>query len=95
MTDPEIRRNARAIFRRLEPGAGGVLLDLESGEYRHLNEIGALIWESLESHPNRTALLAELRRAITNAPPSIEAEVDAFLDALVERGLIEVVPTDG
>ena len=93
MTDQEIRRNSRAIFRRLEPGGGGVLLDLESSEYRHLNEIGALIWESLESHPTRAALLAELRRAITNAPASIETEVDAFLNALLERGLIEVVPT--
>jgi hypothetical protein len=40
-------------------------------------------------------LLADLRRAITNAPASIETEVDAFLDALLERGLIEVVPTGG
>ena len=95
VTDQEIRRNERAIFRRLEPGAGGVLLDLESGEYRHLNEVGALIWESLGAHRTRPALVAELRRLITNAPPSVEAEVDTFLDALLERGLIEVAPTDG
>jgi hypothetical protein len=90
MTDDTIRRNSRTVFRRLEVGAGGVLLHLDSGEYRHLNETGALIWDVLETSPTRTELLTELRRIVTNAPVGLDTEVQAFLEALKERGLIEV-----
>lgn len=89
MTDDTIRRNSRAVFRRLEAGSGGVLLHLDSGAYRHLNETGALIWDVLETGPTRTELLAELRRIVTNPPVGLDAEVDAFLEALKERDLIE------
>lgn len=89
MADEAIRRNERAVFRRLETGAGGVLLHLDSGAYRHLNETGALIWGLLESGPSRSELLAGIRAVVTDPPPNLESEVDAFLLSLEERGLVD------
>lgn len=91
---PLIRTNPRAVFRRMKEGTGGVVLDLESGEYRHVNETGAMIWELLEGGRTREDLLAELRRVVDDPPANMEAEVDAFLAALRERGLVEL-PSDG
>lgn len=89
MADVTIQRNSRAVFRRLEAGAGAVLLHLDTGEYRQLNETGALIWSLLEDAPNRTALIAAVRDAVTNPPANLDAEVDAFVAALAERGLVD------
>jgi hypothetical protein len=74
----------------LEPGAGGVLLHLDSGAYRHVNETGALIWGLLEDDPTRSELLSRVRAEVKNPPPSLDSEVGAFLAALEERSLIEI-----
>jgi hypothetical protein len=88
-----IRTRDRVIFRKLE--AGGVLLDLDSGEYRQLNSIGALIWSLLESSPTRQELLDRLRVAVPQPPSTMEAEVDAFLGDLESRGLLEITEPGG
>ena len=93
MTELGIRRNTRTVFRRLEAGAGGVLLHLDSGEYRHVNETGALIWNLLEPSPTLGELLAAVQGIVSNPPAGLEAEVTTFLAALQERGLIEQLPT--
>ena len=93
MTEPGIRRNTRTVFRRLEAGAGGVLLHLDSGEYRHVNETGALIWNLLETSPTLAELLTAVHGIVSNPPAHLEGEVTTFLEALRERGLIEHVPT--
>ena len=90
MTDAVIRRNPRTVFRRLEDGAGGVLLHLDSGAYRHVNETGALIWGLLERDPTREELLAEIRAVVNDPPPTLDTEVGTFLAALQERSLIEI-----
>jgi hypothetical protein len=89
MTDARIKRDPRTVFRRLEAGAGGVLLHLDSGAYRHVNETGALIWDLLETSPTQGELLVEVRRVVTDPPAGLDAEVGAFLDSLEERRLIE------
>jgi hypothetical protein len=92
MTEERIRPNGRIVFRRLEAGKGAVLLHLDSGDYRKLNEVGALIWTLLEDSPTREELVARIRAAITQPPPDLESEVEAFLGALRERGLLEIGP---
>jgi hypothetical protein len=92
MAEGRIQRSDRTTFRKMEEGSGGVLLHLDSGEYRQLNETGALIWSLLEPGPSRQELLAALRAQIQDPPANMEAEVDAFLAALRERGLIDFEP---
>ena len=82
-----IRRAEKAIYHEIQP-AGGVLLHVESGAYHRINEMGALIWELLQTLPSRSELLAELRTRVADAPDSLEADVDEFLHALKERELI-------
>lgn len=89
MAEAGIRRSARIVFRRLEAGAGGVLLHLDSGEYRHVNETGALIWNLLEASPTLDELLVAVRGVVSNAPANLDEEVTRFLEALQERGMIE------
>jgi hypothetical protein len=87
-----IEPNDRTVFRAMEQGAGGVLLHLDSGEYRQLNQTGALIWSLLEKHPTRAELLEELRTRIEEPPATLEQEVDVFLKALADRELVTVAP---
>ncbi len=84
-----IRRADHAVYHSIQPG-GGVLLHVESGAYHQINEIGALIWELLQTLPSRAELLAELRTRIVDAPDCLEADVDEFLEALKERELIVI-----
>jgi hypothetical protein len=95
MTEGKIRRSERTTFRKMEEGNGGVLLHLDSGEYRQLNETGALIWSLLEHDPSRPELMAQLRERIEDPPPNLAEEVETFLAALQQRGLIEVDPASG
>lgn len=91
MTD-RIHRNPRVTFRRLEDGAGAVLLNVDTGEYRHLNETAALLWTLLASAPTRDELIARVREVISEPPASFAAEIDAFLDGLEARSLIHRSP---
>jgi hypothetical protein len=87
MSHDRIHINERVVFRSLE-GSGGVLLNLDSGEYRQLNMMGATIWTLLEAAPSRDELVAQLLERIQDPPPHMAAEVDRFLAALEERRLI-------
>jgi hypothetical protein len=94
MSKPRFRRNDRVVFRRLDEGSGAVLLHLETAAYRHLNEVGALIWTLLEGEPTRDELVEAIRLHITDPPDRMSAELDVFLEALRERGLIEMATAD-
>ena len=89
----QIETNPRAVYRRMKEGTGGVLLHLDSGEYRRVNETGAMIWELLEAAPTRVELLTRLRDRIDDPPETLEAEVVAFLQALHQRGLVHLPGT--
>jgi hypothetical protein len=89
MPAARLRRTDRVVFRPMEEGAGGVLLHLDTGEYRQLNQVGATIWSLLEDEPSRDELVAALRGRFENAPPQMEQEIDAFLAALEERQLVQ------
>lgn len=87
-----ICRAKSAIYQEIQP-EGGVLLHVETGAYHRVNELGALIWGLLEQEPSRSELIAQVRSAVTDPPDCLQQDVDQFLHALSERGLI-VVETD-
>lgn len=82
-----LKRSERTVFRQIGGSPGGVLLDLETGEYRRVNQVGSLVWQLLAESPSRQELIDRLRDRLDDLPPSLGSEVDAFLDGLVERRL--------
>jgi hypothetical protein len=86
-----IRRSEKAAYQKIEH-VGGVVLHLDSGAYHQVNEMGALIWDLLETTRSRSELLAELRTRVEGAPDHLEEDVDEFLSALHARDLIVMEP---
>lgn len=88
--DPEtvIRQSPRAVFRKLENEAGGVLLHLDSTAYHGLNEMGTMIWLLIVEGVSFAELLQHLRTSIEDAPPSLADDVAEFLHALDHRELV-------
>jgi len=83
-----IRRNPRAVFRKLADGAGGVLLHLDTAAYHSVDEVGALVWTLLGDAPTFRALLDDLRRQLEGVPPTLDSEIGGFLEDLSERDLV-------
>jgi hypothetical protein len=82
-----IRRNDRAVFRKLTDGSA-VILHLDSTAYHGLSHVGSVIWGLLE-RPRRLAdLTEEVRQAFDDAPATLEDDVAEFLTALEERDLV-------
>ena len=69
-----------------------VILSLADGVYYGLDPVGARVWTLLE----QPRAVAELRDAVVAEwevdAPTAERDLLALLDALAERGLVEVLP---
>ena len=68
-----------------------VLMDAGSGSYFSFEEVGTQVWQALAA-PVQVAAVCELLAAHYEAPiEQIQADVLAFLEDLLARGLIKVV----
>jgi hypothetical protein len=74
------------IFRAL--GTESVILNLDSGVYFGLDEIGTRIWQLLEQQDVR-GVCQSLRADYDVSPERVEADVIAFIDRLSAKGLVE------
>ena len=74
------------IFRALGPES--VILNLDSGVYFGLDEIGTRIWQLLEQQDVRGVCDA-LRADYDVTPERVEADVMALIDRLAAKGLVE------
>jgi hypothetical protein len=83
-----IEKNPRVAYREYADGERAVLLDLETGAYFGINRIGSRIWALLDENVTMDRLLADLATELEDAPENLEADVERFLGALHERGLI-------
>jgi hypothetical protein len=83
-----LERNPDVVARDLADGAGAVLLNLETGAYHGLNPTGLVTWNALERRSTVGEVAAAVRVAIPDAPPSLEADVQAFLQGALQRDLI-------
>jgi|CXWL01.1.fsa_nt_gi hypothetical protein len=75
------------LFRELEGEA--VLLEIESGYYFGLNEIGSKIWNLLAAHGDLETILAALMAEYDVAEDRLRSDVTAFLSTLAERRLVK------
>ena len=87
-----VQRASDVVFRELESDGGGVLLRLDTGAYHGLNEIGCLIWSMVGDGASVDELVAGLKQEVEGAPTELRRDVEAFVSALVDRGLL--VATD-
>jgi hypothetical protein len=86
--ETSISRNPRATFRRLQEGAGSVILHLDSAEYHGVNDVGSLVWTLLEEERSFSSLIDELRSHLESPPPALEDDISDFLGELADRDLI-------
>ena len=85
MSEP-LRVSSDALSRELD---GEVLvLDLKTSFYFGLTGTGARIWQLIESGSSRDAIVSVLSGEYGGDADVIAADVDAFIDDLVARGLI-------
>ena len=82
-----IRISTSAVFRALE--TGGVILNVESGDYYELNATGRFLWEQVQSGSDLDALAVALADQYGIDQASAEADVETFLGDLRKRHLVE------
>jgi len=68
-----------------------VILDAERGRYHTLNEVAGRIWELLVASEPLVEVLRLLGDEYDASAETLEADVSALLNRLVEAGLIERV----
>lgn len=67
-----------------------ILLQMSSGLYYGLNEIGAVIWEMIQTPQSFEAIQAKLLESYEVSAEVCEQEVTKLLGDLHEAGLVEV-----
>jgi hypothetical protein len=66
-----------------------VAVDLERSEYLLVNRTGAALWRLLAEGSSPGELAADLVERYGLAPRRAEADVEVFVAALAQRGLLE------
>jgi len=70
-----------------------VMMSAEKGNYIGLSEVGARIWELIETPQEIDALCNQLQNEYDDVTPeACRAEVESFLNELVKHGAIALDP---
>ena len=69
-----------------------VMMSAEKGNYIGLSEVGARIWELIETPLDVEAVCGQLAEEYDVAPDACRAEVEQFLNELVKHGAIALDP---
>lgn len=85
--DSRIQRKAGIPWKRLE--AEAVILDLQSGDYFELDEVGCRIWEALDGEQTLETHAQSIAREYEADPEQVRSDVMAFVAELFQRGLVE------
>jgi hypothetical protein len=78
------------VFRQLEDGA--VLLDLESGVYFGLDEVGTRVWTLLLERGTPAAVCDALREEFEVDPGVLAGDVLRLVGELQQNGLVRAAP---
>lgn len=65
-----------------------MMMSAEHGKYIGVNEVGARIWELIETPRDAATVYAELLREFEVSPETCKAEVDSFLAEMARHGAI-------
>jgi hypothetical protein len=69
-----------------------VMMSAEKGNYIGLSEVGARVWELIETPQEIDAVCAQLENEFEVTPEVCRAEVESFLNELVKHGAIALDP---
>lgn len=72
-----------------EVGGEIVVLDPGTSMYFAINVTGAAIWSDLTVGADRSALIATILERFEVSPERAAAGIDAFLETLTQKGLLE------
>jgi hypothetical protein len=78
------------IFRELHGEL--VLLNLASGVYFGLNEVGARMWQLLGEHRSLRRVFEVLQEEYDVAPATLESDLRGLVEQLSAEGLVRVDP---
>jgi hypothetical protein len=67
-----------------------VMMSTEKGCYIGLSEVGARVWDLLETTPDFEGVCAQLDKEFDVSPEICRTEVKAFIDDLVKQGAVAV-----
>ncbi len=65
-----------------------MMMSPEHGKYIGVNEVGARIWELIETPSDVATVCEELQREFEVSPETCRAEVDSFLAEMEKHGAI-------
>ena len=69
-----------------------VMMSAEKGNYIGLSEVGARIWELIETPQPVDAVCAQLQQEYDVTPEACRAEVETFLNELSGHGAVALDP---
>ena len=82
-----MKRSKSTMTRRVDDEA--VILDVESGRYFGLNEVGAFVWDLLEHEVTHDDLVDAVAGSFDVDRERASGDVAALCGELIERGLLE------
>ncbi len=92
MTSAPVFRRAPGVRWR-EFGSDGILLDPESGEYAQINEIGVLIWESLDQPATLDHVIDRVCEQCEDVGDHAADDIEEFLTTLARRRFLLIEPS--
>ena len=87
MTDNTLLRRREGLM-TTDMNGSTVMMDIETGKYYNLGEVGGRIWELLEEPLTVAALVRKLTAEYDISAEQCRADLLPFLGKLVERGLV-------
>ena len=70
-----------------------VMMNAERGNYVGLTEVGARIWELLETPHELEHLCSKLQEEFDVSAETCRADIGVFLEELVKHGAITLIPS--
>ncbi len=68
-----------------------VLLNLDSECYHGLDDVGSRMWQALSQSENIQAAYESLLSEYEVDSATLQKDLEAFIESMVERGLVEVI----
>ena len=87
-----MRISRQGDWRSAKVGDELVMMSAEKGNYIGLSEVGARIWEIIETPSELDAVCTRLQDEYDVAPDLCRSEVETFLNELVKHGAIALDP---
>ena len=87
MTDTTVLSRREGLM-TADMNGSAVMMDIMTGKYYNLGEVGGRIWEMLEEPLTLGALVQKLTAEYDVSAERCRSDMLPFLDTLIERGLL-------